>query len=81
MQCVSIDPLTRCLRVKDRQLTHGFSLLEMMSVVALIMIVASISVPICHRTGVLSREAVLRERPFTLRSLPDRFLLTKFRAA
>jgi hypothetical protein len=48
----------------------------MMSVVAIIMIVASISaIPIYHRTVVLSREVVLREHLFTLRSLTDRFTL------
>ena len=51
----------------------GFSLLEMMMVVTLILIIASISMPF-YRTAVLrAREAVLRDHLFTMRSLIDEF--------
>jgi len=52
---------------------RGFSLLEMMMVVTLILIIASIATPI-YRTAVLrAREAVLRDDLYTLRFLIDRF--------
>jgi general secretion pathway protein G len=70
-----IDYRPCCDSPEDLHLGRGFSLLEMMSVVALIMIVASISAPIYHRAVVLSRETVLRDHLFTLRSLIDRFTL------
>jgi Tfp pilus assembly protein FimT len=69
MRNPSIDRRTCRHFSKDLRPALGFSLLEMMSVVALIMIVASITAPIYHRTVVLSRETVLRDHHFTLRLL------------
>jgi general secretion pathway protein G len=54
---------------------HGFSLLEMMMVVTLILIVASIAAPVYRTCEVRTREAVLRDHLFTLRALIDRFTL------
>jgi general secretion pathway protein G len=59
---------------------EGFSLLEMMMVVTVILIVASISAPIYMTAMVRAREAVLRDDLFTLRSLIDRFTLDNRRA-
>ena len=59
---------------------EGFSLLEMMMVVTVILIVASISVPIYTTCVVRAREAVLRDHLFTLHSLIDRFTLDNGRA-
>src|SRR5208282_1336476 len=52
---------------------EGFSLLEMMAVISLILILATFATPIYHTTVVRAREAVLREDLFTLRSQIDRF--------
>ena len=51
---------------------EGFSLLEMMMVVTLILIVTSIAAPIYTTCAVRAREAVLRDHLFTLRALIDR---------
>ena len=51
----------------------GFSLLEMMMVVTLILIVVSIAQPIYHTAMVRAREAVLADDLWTLRYLLDRF--------
>ena len=73
-------------RVTDRQHTQsangpeGFSLLEMMMVVTLILIVASISAPFYMRGVERAREAVLRDHLYTLRALIDRFTLDNGRA-
>ncbi len=52
---------------------RGFSLLEMMTVISLIMILATFSMPVYRSVIVHGREAVLREDLFTLRSQIDRF--------
>lgn len=53
----------------------GFTLLEMITVLALILVVASLSLPIFHRIVVRTREAALRDNLFTMRSVIDRFTL------
>jgi general secretion pathway protein G len=58
----------------------GFSLLEMMIVVTVILILASISAPFYQTSVVRAREAVLRDHLFTLRSLIDRFTLDNQRS-
>jgi len=64
----------------DVRYNHGFSLLEMMTVAALIMILTTISSPFFHTAVVGGREAVLRGQLFTLRSQIDRFTLDNYRA-
>ena len=69
----SICPLTCRHRAEAGLRPADFSLLEMMMVVTLILIIASIATPI-YRTAVLrAREAVLRDDLYTLRFLIDRF--------
>ncbi len=80
MNGVPIGLLMRCQGTKRRHLREGFSLLEMMVVVTVILIVASISAPIFMTAIVGAREAVLRDDLFTLRSLIDRFTLDNGRA-
>jgi general secretion pathway protein G len=58
---------------EDAVLPEGFSLLEMMMVVTLILIIASIAAPIYRTAVVRAREAVLRDDLYTLRFLIDRF--------
>jgi general secretion pathway protein G len=54
---------------------EGFSLLEMVMVVTLILIVATISAPIYRTITIRTREALLRDHLFTLRTVIDRFTL------
>jgi prepilin-type N-terminal cleavage/methylation domain-containing protein len=53
----------------------GFSLLELMIVVAVILIMASFAAPIYSRIVTRSHEAVLKDDLFTMRSLIDRYTL------
>ena len=53
--------------------SRGFSLLEMMAVIDLILVLCSFSLPIYRNIIVRGREAVLREDLFTLRFQIDRF--------
>jgi prepilin-type N-terminal cleavage/methylation domain-containing protein len=53
---------------------EGFSLLEMIVVVTVILIVASIATPICTTCAVRAREAVLRDHVFeAVSSQPSAF--------
>jgi len=53
----------------------GFSLLELMTIIAIILVMASFSAPIYNRIVTRSHEAVLKDDLFTMRSLIDRYTL------
>ena len=80
MQSASIGRLTHRPKGKSTKRPEGFSLLEMMMVVTVILIVASIATPIYMTCAVRAREAVLADHLFTLRALIDRFTLDNGRA-
>jgi general secretion pathway protein G len=58
-------------RRKDK--ARGFSLLEMMTVITIILILATFSEPYYRSVIIHGRETVLREDLFTLRTQIDRF--------
>jgi len=62
------------------QRSAGFTLLEMMIVMIVIGILISIAVPIYTTSLLKSREAVLRQDLFTLRSLISQYTLDKQKA-
>ena len=66
-------------RLKNRH-SAGFTLLEMMIVMIVIGILISIAVPIYSTSLLKSREAVLRQDLFTLRSLISQYTLDKQKA-
>ncbi len=53
----------------------AFSLLEMMTVLALLLIFASFALPTYQNIVLRTREATLRDDLYTLRSMIDRFTL------
>ncbi len=55
----------------------GFTLLELMIVLTLILIMASMAAPTYHFAVVRAREAVLRDDLFTMRKLIDEYTLDK----
>lgn len=55
----------------------GFTVLEMMVVITIIFLLLSIAIPNYRTSIVRSRESVLREHLFTLRSLIDQYTLDK----
>jgi general secretion pathway protein G len=59
---------------------HGFTLIEMMIVISIIIILVGIAVPIYKTSIQHAREAVLRDDLFQMRSLIDQFTLDKQRA-
>ena len=55
----------------------GFTLLELMVVLPMILILASVSIPTYQRVMVRAREAVLREDLYTMRKMIDEYTLDK----
>jgi general secretion pathway protein G len=59
---------------------RGFTLLELMIVISIILILMAIAIPVYNQSIVRSREAVLRQDLFTLRSVIDQYTLDKQKA-
>ncbi len=59
---------------------RGFTLIELMIVISIMLILVSIAVPSFTRSIVQTREAVLRQNLFTLRSLISQYTLDKQKA-
>jgi len=66
-------------RLKTRR-SSGFTLLEMMIVISIMVILMSIALPIYNQSVVRSREAVMRQDLFELRSLISQYTLDKQKA-
>jgi general secretion pathway protein G len=64
--------------MKRRQ--HGFTLLEMIVVISIMLILISIAVPAYNRSIIRARETVLRQDLFTLRSVIDQYTEDKQKA-
>lgn len=71
------DKRVRGISPGQRPPRNGFTLLEMMIVLTLILILASIAAP-SYRTAIIrAREAVLKDDLFTMRKLIDQYTLDK----
>lgn len=60
-----------------RRLQSGFSLLELMIVISIIIILASIALPQYQKTIMHTREAVLRDNLYKMRTLIDQYAADK----
>jgi general secretion pathway protein G len=60
--------------------SRGFTLLELMIVISMILILMSIALPIYNQSVVRARESVLRQDLFELRSLISQYTLDKQKA-
>src|SRR5215472_8532981 len=59
---------------------RGFTLIEMMIVISMILILLSIAVPIYNRSILRAKEAVLRQDLFSLRQVISQYTLDKEKA-
>ena len=64
---------------KNRQ-SRGFTLLEMMIVISMILILLSIAIPLYNHSILRAKEAVLRQDLFNLRSVISQYTLDKQKA-
>jgi general secretion pathway protein G len=64
----------------SRKRSRGFTLIELMVVMSIILILVSISVPIYNQSITRAKEAVLRDDLFQLRSLINQYTLDKQKA-
>ncbi len=64
----------------NRKRSLGFTLIELMIVIAIMAILIAVAVPAYQASVIRSREAVLRQNLFTLRSLIQQYTLDKQKA-
>jgi general secretion pathway protein G len=65
---------------KHKNRSRGFTLIELMIVISLILILVSISVPAYNTSILRAKESVLLQNLFTLRSLISQYTLDKQKA-
>ena len=63
--------------MKLKRMQQGFTLIELMIVISIILILVSIAAPMYRTSIIRSKEAVLRDDLFTLRSVIDQYTLDK----
>jgi general secretion pathway protein G len=73
-------PARDFVRGDRRGQDRGFTLLELMIVISMIMILMSVAVPIYNQSIVQARESVLRSNLATLRSVISQYTLDKQKA-
>ena len=65
---------------KQKDRSRGFTLIELMIVISLILILVSISIPAYNQSILRAKESVLLQNLFTLRSLISQYTLDKQKA-
>jgi general secretion pathway protein G len=65
---------------RSRLKAAGFTLIELMIVISMILILMSVAIPLYNQSITRAREAVLRQNLFTMRSVIDQFSMDKQKA-
>ena|ERR1700739_3027791 len=68
------------VNVSKNRRTRGFTLIEMMIVVSLVLILLSVAVPLYNQAILRAKESVLRQDLFNLRSVISQYTLDKQKA-
>jgi general secretion pathway protein G len=66
--------------MKSKRKTRGFTLIELMVVISIILILISIAVPIYNQSILRAKESVLRQDLFAMRSVIDQYTMDKGKA-
>jgi general secretion pathway protein G len=64
----------------SRKRSRGFTLIELMIVISIILILVSVALPAYNQSIVRARESVLKQNLFTLRSVISQYTLDKQKA-
>jgi general secretion pathway protein G len=67
-------------RANKTRKSRGFTLIEMMIVISLILILVSIALPVYNRSILRAKESVLKQDLFTLRQVISQYTLDKQKA-
>src|ERR1700688_4103194 len=78
--CGSRTSLRTFARRRGRYNSRGFTLLELMIVLSIIMILMAVAVPVYNQSIVQARESVLRSNLSTLRNVISQYTLDKQKA-
>src|SRR5215468_12577304 len=68
------------MRAKFKNRSAGFTLIELMIVISLILILVSVSIPAYNQSILRAKESVLKQNLFQLRSLISQYTLDKQKA-
>jgi general secretion pathway protein G len=79
-RCNSDKRWLRSVRRRMQPRDCGFTLLELMIVISILLILMSIAIPVYTTHVMRARESVLRQDLFTLRSVIDQYTLDKQKA-
>jgi general secretion pathway protein G len=67
-------------RIQSGRFARGFTLIELMIVMAIVTIMVSVAVPMYQKSIIRAKESVLRQNLFTLRTVIDEFTYDKSKA-
>ena len=76
---LAMSPAESCLsaRARNRRFSLGFTLLELMIVISIMMILMAVAVPLYQHHVVQAREAVLKQNLYQLNSLIEQYRMDK----
>ena len=78
--CNSVAPALVGRSRRRARTSRGFTILELMIVISIMLILMGIAVPMYNQSVARARESVLRQDLFTLRSVIDQYTLDKQKA-